>query len=162
EQEWLPAPAHCRRLLQELVAHELAPLRAREAWLREHVEAPARAVAREQARGPSADDLATLRAERLHEQAVHPAPQALLSRRPHEAAVRRPAAGRPPAARPRPAAAAAPARPGLIAGAPPRSNAAAHAVFLDYHGAHRAVLAARPAPAAGPPSPITTPSPESE
>jgi hypothetical protein len=62
-EQWLPAREHCRRLLPELVAHELAPLRAREAWLREYVEGPAR--------GPDAVDLVSLRAERLHEQAFH-------------------------------------------------------------------------------------------
>ena len=47
---WMPFHHQCGEQLAALAAHKLADLRAREAWLREELEEPARAAAREQAR----------------------------------------------------------------------------------------------------------------
>jgi hypothetical protein len=132
---WVPSQGHARTLLDALVTHELTLLRAREAWLRTHVEEPARAAALERARVLEGRELAVLRNEQIHDQLFHRAYQALVrSRRTSRA---QPA---------RPRAAAAPSEPrapraALLTEAPPRTHRQAHTVFLDYHAAHRAALA---------------------
>jgi hypothetical protein len=117
-----------------LATHELTLLRAREAWLRTHVEEPARAAALERARVLEGRELAVLRNEQIHDQLFHRAYQALVrSRRTSRA---QPAS---------PRAAAAPSEPrapraALLTEAPPKTHRQAHTVFLDYHAAHRAAL----------------------
>jgi hypothetical protein len=129
---WIPAHRHARMLLDELVTHALAEMRAREEWLRTHVEAPARAAAQETARVLSGKELALLRSEQIHDQLFHRAYRALCrsrrrsARAPRHAAVDRPA---PDVARTR-----------LLTGQPPRTHEQSNTVFFDYHAARRAVL----------------------
>jgi hypothetical protein len=131
---WLPCPRHARMLLDELVTHELTVLRAREEWLRTHIEEPARALAQERARLLEGRDLALLRNEQIHDQLFHRAYQALRRGR------RR--AGPVPA--PRGANIDGPAPPvtraAVLTSRPPRTHCETHTVFFDYHASRRAFL----------------------
>jgi hypothetical protein len=119
-------------LLDELVTHELTALRARELWLRTHIEEPARATAQEAARVLTGKELALLRNEQIHDALFHRAYQALLRRH------RRPSA---PAGRPAtPARSEPPARPTVLTGERPRTHRETHTVFFDYHASRRAFL----------------------
>jgi hypothetical protein len=131
---WVPCDAHARRLLDELVTHELTLLRAREAWLRTHVEEPARATAVERARVLEGRELAVLRNEQIHDQLFHRAYQALV--RSHARRQTEPARPRAPAVHDEPRS----PRAALLTEAPPKTHRQAHTVFLDYHRAHRAAL----------------------
>jgi hypothetical protein len=136
---WMLLPSHARELLGELVAHHLAPLRAREEWLRIHVEAPARAAAARAARVLTGKDLAVLRAERLADQSFHQAYQALLNRNrrrtaaawscPLTQAVAFEIAPAPLSPAPSPPS----SLPGRLTTCPPGA-------FFDYHSARRAAL----------------------
>ncbi len=127
---WVVLPTHARELLGALVAHHLAPLRAREEWLRVHIEDPARAAARQAARVLAGKDQAILRAERLADQAFHQAYQALLKR--HRT--------RPPDAWARLAAGVPIAPPPVLPPPPGRLLTGRPGAFFDYHSARRAAL----------------------
>jgi hypothetical protein len=129
---WLPCPRHARMLLDELVTHELTALRAREAWLRTHIEEPARVAAQEAARVLTGKELALLRNEQTHDALFHRAYQALLRRH------RRPSA---PAWSPVVASRSEPpARTAVLIGERPKTHRETHTVFFDYHASRRAFL----------------------
>jgi hypothetical protein len=132
--DWLPPHDRCRELLQERMELELTTLRAREAWLRTHVEEPARAAAIQRARVLEGPDLAVLRNEQIHDRLFHRAYQAL--RRSHgqrgSAPARLPATITPDEPR-------AP-RAVVLTEAPPKTHGQAHAVFFNYHSSRRAAL----------------------
>ena len=130
--DWAPSPRKCRQLLVDLAAGTLARLRLRAEYLRVHVEEPARAVAREQARVLSGKELALLTAERHHDQMFHRAERALNQRR--RGRQRSSARGGFCPGSP---------RPGLIDTPLPPGQCADDAV-LDFHSAHRAVLETSP------------------
>jgi hypothetical protein len=132
--DWLPPHERCRELLQERMELELATLRAREAWLRTHVEEPARAAAIQRARVLEGPDLAVLRNEQIHDRLFHRAIQAL--RRSH---------GKPGAAQSLPRVTVAHGEPAmacaaLLTEAPPRMHGETNTVFFDYDSARRAAL----------------------
>jgi hypothetical protein len=129
---WVPSKARARWLLGELIEHELAALRAREAWLRTHIEAPARRAAQEQARVLTGRELDLLRNEQLHDQLFHRAYQALLRSR--TGTGRRSAPPRPRAAAVRPEPAVLRALPGDA----PKTHRQTHTVFFDFPAARRA------------------------
>jgi hypothetical protein len=151
---WIPIHRHARMLLDELVTHELSILRARERWLRTHIEEPARAAALEAARVLTGPELSVLRNEQIHDQIFHRAYQALCRSRRHPAPRRPRAVARcpePPAV-----------RPPLLTDAPPKTDRETNTNFFDYHAARRAVLdevhsPASPTPAA---APLPTENPE--
>jgi hypothetical protein len=133
---WIPFPRHCRILLAELVARELARLRPREEWLRVNIEEPARAAARVQARVLTGKERDLLASERHCDQAFHRAYQALeRCRRPEPASRSRArlagVAAEPPAGAPRAA----------LIGTPIPAAGRADNEVLDYHATRRAVLA---------------------
>jgi hypothetical protein len=130
---WFPCPRHAGMLLDELVTHELTALRAREAWLRTHIEEPARAAAQEQARVLTGKELALLRNEQIHDALFHRAYQALLRRHGRPSAP----SGPPVVVRcPEPPA----ARPAVLTGERPKTHRETHTVFFDYHASRRAFL----------------------
>jgi hypothetical protein len=132
--DWLPPHARCRELLQERMELELATLRAREAWLRTHVEEPARAAAILRARVLEGPDLAVLRNEQFHDRLFHRAIQAL--RRSHGKRGAAQSSPRMTVAHGEPAMACA----ALLTEAPPRMHGETNTVFFDYHSARRAAL----------------------
>jgi hypothetical protein len=129
-------------LLDELVSHALAELRAREEWLRTHVEAPARAAVQEQARVLTGKELALLRNEQIHDQLFHRAYRALCRGRGRSArAPRKAVVDRPLRPLHRGVEDSAPGtRTPLLTGRPPRTHEESNTVFFDYHAARRAVL----------------------
>jgi hypothetical protein len=132
--DWLPPHERCRELLQEFMELELTTLRAREAWLRTHVEEPARAAAIQRARVLEGPDLAVLRNEQIHDRLFHRAYQAL--RRSHGRRRLEPAHLPVGVARDEPRA----PRATVLTEAPPRTHREAQAVFFDYHASRRAAL----------------------
>jgi hypothetical protein len=132
--DWLPPHERCRELLQEFMELELTTLRAREVWLRTHVEEPARAAAIQRARVLQGPDLAVLRNEQIHDRLFHRAYQALRRSR----GQRRAEPSRPPGA----VAPDAPRNPraAALSEAPPRMHRETNTVFFDYHSSRRAAL----------------------
>jgi hypothetical protein len=138
----MPCPGHARILLGALVSQSLELLRARAAWLEQHVEAPARAAAREVARVLTSNEQALLRSERLVDQEFHRAYQALLKGHRRAAAPvspRTPALALAGALTLTPAPAPQCSLPAI--GPVPPTPSAAGTVFLDFHSARRAVRA---------------------
>jgi hypothetical protein len=123
-------------LLDELVTHELTVLRAREEWLRTHIEEPARALAKERARVLEGRDLALLRNEQIHDQIFHRAYQALRRGRRRTAPAPAPMPRGDVALRP----VTAVTRPAVLTSRPPQTHQETNTVFFDYHASRRAFL----------------------
>jgi hypothetical protein len=142
---WMLLPTHARELLGALVSHHLGPLRAREEWLRIHIEDPGRAASVQAARVLTGKDLAVLRAERLANQSFHQAYQALLKGRRTAApwACLPVRSGAFASASPSPSASVSLSlslSPSPTSSLPGRLLTSPPGAFFDYHSARRAAL----------------------